>query len=271
MSSRRDDREKRDAGGRTESDDIDDLLSDLRTTLDRLDRTLREEAGRGDGRAGADRRTRPSPPSARELLRFTDEYTIPTLIAVLESTIRSLELLRGAIRLLDPDRAVRSEGDADRSRLPRPSDAAREEVAANARRALSELRTALAESDLPDDPESRDIIEDARGLSAEIERRIDESERRRRTGADRGDRDRAGGSVRIDVSEEGDGANGGGDGARRDDGGDDGGGGSDGADAAVDVEAELRSIKDEVEGARDGPAPDDGGDADGDGAGSDGR
>lgn len=292
---------------RGDDDDLADLLSDLRATLDGLDRTLRDEErerdrgrdGPGDGDSeaqrasgsrgaprpgdrrpasrspGAGRRSRPRPPSAGELLRFTDEYTIPTVISLLEATIRSLELLRGVLRLVDPERSARPGGDGDRSRLPGPGSVARDEAARSVRRTLSELRTALSEADLPADAESRGIVEDARHLSAEIERRIAESERRRtdagaaeRAGSTRPSREEAddGGSVRIDVAEEGDGS---GDGEGRspsDDrtaDADEGGAATEGSGDAVDVEAELRSIKDEVDGSRRPDAPDDPDDASG--------
>jgi len=84
--------------------DLTALVEELSATLD----ALRDAVGEPDspeGRriAGRDRGVAPgpAPPTPRELLRFSEQYTIPTLIALLESGIRSLELLRATLRLLD--------------------------------------------------------------------------------------------------------------------------------------------------------------------------
>lgn len=246
MSPRRDDgRENR----RTESDDeLATLLSDLESTLGDLRRELdardgresgeptdreRERYGyrppeRGDERDRSDdgrRRGRrgesplPRPPSVGELLRFTEEYTIPTVVATLEATIRSLELLRRVLRLADPGRSAFGDDarDGERAGMDR---LARSRVGRDALSgldsALSEMRTALSEADLPEDEASRSVLEEARGLVDEIEARVDEAERARgetrdadrRSREGRSDdarRDRTGGrreSVRIDVTDE---------------------------------------------------------------------
>ena len=96
--------------------------------------------------------------------------------------------------------------------------------------ALSELRRALAETDLPRDGEARDIVEDARELSAELERRIDDAGR-----ADWSTRDD--GPVSIDVREGDDGVD-----AEEGNGSDESS--DDGTD--VDVESELDSIRESV-------------------------
>ena len=74
-------------------DDIAARLDELAAILDDLREDLRE----------SDRQTPPRPPRLTELLRFTEQYTIPTVIALLETTITSLELVRGALRLVDPE------------------------------------------------------------------------------------------------------------------------------------------------------------------------
>jgi hypothetical protein len=248
-------------------DDLEDRLAELESTLrdlqSRLDRPSR----------------RFRPPTPGELLRFTEEYTIPTVIAVLEANVRALELLQRVLRLADPVRAADAESTAARRR----ADDLRRDAADGLSDALSELRTALSEADLPEDAESRSIVEDARELSAEIDRLIEES-RGSRSGTRRPDRGRrarggrasgtrddgeagsdGGGPVSIEVTDEGD--------RRRTPDGRDGShpspdrgsadaptgsdrDGSDGrSDTDVDVEAELRSIKEDLEGdGSDGPA-----------------
>ncbi|EJN60246.1 DUF7547 family protein [Halogranum rubrum] len=240
MSSRRDD------------DDFVDLLDDLELTLG----DLRDELER---RPEARRRFRPPTPS--EILRFTDEYTIPTVVSILEANIRALELLQKLLRLANPEGSLREGSEETRRRV----SGVRDEAVDGLDRALSELQRALTEADLPDDPESRDIIEDARGLTDEIERRIESSRsgshsrrdsrgRRRTDGRSRSSREHGHSGrtepVEISVEEEPDG------GRELDemdeenernnsDGFGDDGDGFD--DAEVDVESELQSIKDELD------------------------
>jgi len=198
-------------------DDLEDALSELRAELD------------GEGRdPGIPRSPRPS-----ELLRFTERYTIPTVIALLEATIRSLELLRGALRLADPGRDL---GGDDRPASSDRLDAVRGEASDRLAGSLRELRRALSAADLPSEPEARSIIEEARDLSAEIERRLDDdaapgSAGREGTAGNDGT-DAADDPVRIDVTgaDDADGDDAGADDADPD--GDD-----------VDVEAELRTLK----------------------------
>ncbi|PAU82533.1 hypothetical protein CK500_13110 [Halorubrum salipaludis] len=225
-------------------DDLEERLDELEDVLSELRRDLRETE--------RDRRGPPRPPRLSELVRFTEQYTIPTVIALLETTIKSLELVQGTLRLADPGRGL-DEGGLATDRLGDVRDGA----SAGLSRSLSELRTALSEADLPEEAASRSIIEDARDLTAEIEARIEEG-RREADAARRGRRDRDGRNevtpadevsddrddrddrndhgdrgVRIDVTD-----------PNPDD--DDGSGGTDGDDdpaPEVDVESELESIK----------------------------
>ncbi|POG57546.1 DUF7547 family protein [Haloferax marisrubri] len=259
---------------RRRDDDILDLLDELGDTLDELGAELREERDRNRGRGrrvtGDDRFQPPRPPTFGEALRFTESYTIPTVIAVLEATIASLELLRRLMRLSDPGRAMedaRSETESRMRNVPKSA-------VSGVDRALDELRNALSEADLPSNPEARDVMDRARSLADELDARITEAERERTTRERRWRedertfesewqrRDESGrspgenrgssnaepvgtGPVRIDVTEEG----------TEPDGGDDG---SD--EPQVDVDAELESIKREVKG----DGEDDGSDADAD-------
>ncbi|WP_123622505.1 hypothetical protein [Halorubrum sp. CSM-61] len=157
-------------------DDLEERLDELEDVLSELRRDLRETE--------RDRRGSPRPPRLSELLRFTERYTIPTVIALLETTIKSLELVQGTLRLADPDRALDEAG----STADRLGDV-RDGASAGLSRSLSELRTALSEADLPEEAASRSIIEEARDLTAEIEARIDEG-RREADAARRGRRGR---------------------------------------------------------------------------------
>ena len=238
-----------------DDEELEALLSELESTLAELRRDLDAEREAG----GPRRRPRPPrPPSVGDLLRFTNDYTIPTVIATLQATIEALQLLRRFLELTagtDRDRGRTSAGDG--SILSPALSSARDRAASDATDALGRLRTALAEADLPEDEESRDVIEDARSLSERIEERIADS---RETVARERDRERsdeaaADGAVVIDVTEgkdvpstsNSDGADDDDDGRRKGV-GDDQREADDGDDAGpeVDVEAELRSIKEQL-------------------------
>lgn len=242
-------------------DDLEERLDELEDVLAELRTDLQPE---NEGRRGS-----PRPPRFSELLRFTEQYTIPTLIALLETTIKSLELLRGTLRLADPGRDLdlESEGRVTEDRLA----GVRDEASAGLARSLSELRTALSTADLPEDAASRSLLEDAHDLTAEIESLVEDGRRRadaaRRPDPatrdadenptrDAADRERADGAISIDVTDPADDPTDPADGTHDSGGSDDTGGGSgDGATDSddtstttadgpnVDVDAELESIK----------------------------
>jgi hypothetical protein len=168
-------------------DDLDRTLAALRDELREADDPSRQRAETADdSRLGGERRrgrrrsTRPRPPSLSELFRFTEQYTLPTLIATLETAIQSLELLRGMLRLADPERSAFERGDRARGSSVRLSDGVAgvgRGAVSGVERALSELQTAISESDLPEDQSSRELLEDARRLSAEVSTRLAETSR----------------------------------------------------------------------------------------------
>ncbi|MDV7350791.1 hypothetical protein R3751_13510 [Halorubrum distributum] len=233
-------------------DDLEERLDELEDVLSELRADLRETE--------RDRRGPPRPPRLSELVRFTEQYTIPTIIALLETTIKSLELLQGTLRLADPGRSVAEGAEGAGDRLADVRDGA----TAGLSRSLSELRTALSEADLPEEAASRSIIADARDLTAEIESRIDEGRREadaardRRLGRDRdesrsgenpprneggADRDDDTDPVQIHVTDPDEDAEDAEDAASEGEAADD-------ADdpPEVDVESELESIKRQIDG-----------------------
>ncbi|MFC6614604.1 hypothetical protein ACFQAS_06485 [Halopenitus salinus] len=145
---------------RDRDEDLRERLAELEDVLSRLRSDLRDEVGT--------RSRVPRPPSPAELLRFTERYTLPTVIALLEAAIRSLELLRATLRLADPERRGVVDGPDTDGSSDRLADV-RDGTAAGVRRSLSELRTALSAADLPREATSRELLEDARTLSAEID------------------------------------------------------------------------------------------------------
>lgn len=121
------------------------------------------------------------PPTPRELLRFTDEYTIPVLLAGLETAVRTLELLRGTIRLVEG--------------RPDVPDRSRPDLASAGRATVDRLDTLLADlqdafEGEPTDPEARRLLADARALRDELDEQL---------GADRTPR---GQEVPVDVESE---------------------------------------------------------------------
>lgn len=142
-------------------DDLADLADDLAGTLEELRQELRTQTPRGP--LGL-----PRPPTPRELLRFTDEFAIPTAIAVLEANIRALELLQGTIRLVETEREA-----ADRTRRTRDrAEAVSRTTLDRLDDALHDLQRAASEGALPSDADARRIIEDARALRADLEERL---------------------------------------------------------------------------------------------------
>jgi hypothetical protein len=182
------------------------LLADLERTLTDLREAVDEDV-RGE------LRPRRRPPTPGEILRFTEEYTLPTAIALLEATVQSLELLRAVLRLVGPGSTADDVRDRLRARRGPETDALRD--------ALADLRDALTGADLPEDSAAGSILVDARELTAEIDSRLDEATADRRRDDERRERESTRRGVAIDVEEE--------------------------TDDAVDVESELASIKESVE------------------------
>jgi len=147
----------RDDPDRDDRADLEDRIEELETTL----RGLQTELGRPPrGPMGL-----PRPPTPREVLSFTGEYAIPTLISMLEANVRALKALQQIIRLVDPEYD--------------PTEKARSDLSARAGRAsratldrlqdtLNDVEGALTEGGLPEEPRARRILEDARRLSDDI-------------------------------------------------------------------------------------------------------
>lgn len=209
--------------------DLAEATEELSETLEALRSELREPPR---GPLGL-----PRPPRPAELLQFTERYTIPTVVALLEAGIRALELLSAALRVADGrplDAASggsvrRSRGDA----LGSIEQAGRDRIAASSRETLRRLDDALAELQSaaagdPSNPELRRLLEEARELRSEVDDRL--SDARIGTGRDPATPEMGADS---DGDEDAD------------------------ADVGIDVDAELASIKEEIDGDEDD------GDADG--------
>ena len=157
------------------TDRDDELAERVRELEDTLE-ALRDEL------EGRDRRLmRRDPPRIRDVLRFADEFAIPTAIAVLEANRRMLELVQGAIRATDRGRRVGEE-----------STAIGRETVDRLDRALTDLQAAIQDSALPQNDEARQLLEEARTLRDEIDTRVTES----------GASEEEGSTVEIDIDGE---------------------------------------------------------------------
>lgn len=109
----------------------------------------------------------PRPPTPREALTFATEDAIPTAVAVLDAQVRALEALRSALRLLEP--GVRAAEGRDGGR-----DAdARRETLARLDAAIDDLRSAASGDALPSNRSARDLLTEARELTADLEAEVE--------------------------------------------------------------------------------------------------
>lgn len=230
-------------------DDLRARLDELESTLTELRDQLDDEPSRPPvprGLPGAGRRP-PRPPRLREVLRFTEEYTIPTLISILETNVRLLRLTGAALRALDPERSAVPEDDGA---VRRAIDAGRGLSTDRLASTLEELNDAIAGTEAPD-PEARELLAEAEELSAEIQERLREATEKtdtRRAG-DAASED----AVSVDVNEAGE----------------DESSDEQSDEPEPDVDAELDSIRDEIRGSEEGDDVEEESDGDGDEPGDD--
>lgn len=178
-----------------QDEDLEKLLSELSTTLSELQNTLAEEELDEKQHQSRSRRL----PSPGRFLRFTEEHTIPTLISLLETHIRALELLQGLLGLVN--------GREKRGATSSPEGGDRR-VHKTGRRTLDALDGVLSdlqgavEGEPPDD-DARALLNDARSLSEEINGRLSESTETTTTENENepstDDRGTENGAIRIDV------------------------------------------------------------------------
>jgi len=188
-----------------DTDELEASVRELSRTLEELQAELRRPP---TGPLGL-----PRPPKPGELLRFTEQYTVPALISLLETNIRLLELLAAAIRVAD-GRPLDGPGegglvDAGRRSLEHVGDGS-ETLASASRATLERLDEALAElqeaaeGGRPENPEVRQLMSEARELRAEIDEGLSDpgpaDDRARETDPDGSEEGE--GPVGIDVDEE---------------------------------------------------------------------
>ncbi|NHX36567.1 MULTISPECIES: DUF7547 family protein [Halolamina] len=239
-----------------DSEELRELLADLESTLvdlrSEVDDDRRDVPRIPRGLPGGGRPA-PRPPRLREVLRFTEEYTIPTLVSILEANIRLLQLGGAALRALDPERSAVPGGVEGDGAVSRALDAGRGLSADRLANSLDELNDALAGTEAPD-PEARELLAEAESLSAEIQDRLREAGDR----VDGARPERA--AEQPDDAVHIDGADASGDDRREADTTDESA-----ESPGPDVDAELDSIREEVRGADEGNGGESEGDDDADG------
>ncbi|WP_338728704.1 hypothetical protein [Haladaptatus sp. DJG-WS-42] len=144
-------------------DEVSPLIDDLEATLAELRTALEPTTRRG----------LPRPPSPRRLLSFTDEFAIPTAIAVLEANIRALELVQELIHVTN--RGLEA-SDSTQDASSRARDVSQDAID-RLERALTEIQVSLEEGALPENPEARKLLTEARALRDEIDERLADSGR----------------------------------------------------------------------------------------------
>jgi hypothetical protein len=209
------------------SDDVgvsEERIAELEERIEELSGELRSPP---DGPFGL-----PRPPTPGEVLDFVDDHAIPTTIAILEANIRALRALRGAINLLR--RAEKQDPTGRAEDLRDRTDSIARDAVGELDRAVSDLTTALEGDELPDDEEARSVLQEIRSVRDEISDALTSE----RTPDDRPD----------DAPDSSAGGNG--DEETGDNDGTDESAGEDPGDGGVeiDVESELKSIKDEMSG-----------------------
>lgn len=149
----------------------DSGMDEIRERIDRLERDLRrlQRRSRDDGRA---RPSVPRPPSLREVISFVDQYAIPTAITFLELNIKTLELVRGTLRLLAVE-------DGEAGSVTRAGGAnvdVRGRALERFDRLVTDLQAGIESGRLPSDDDARRILEDARRLRSDIADRLEDIE-----------------------------------------------------------------------------------------------
>ncbi|ELY69717.1 DUF7547 family protein [Natrinema versiforme] len=241
-------------------DDHDDELLDAVRELTRTIDDLREELD------GPHSRRRPPlrPPTPRELLRFTDEIALPAVLTALETSVRALEAFQRSLRVVRTEREARERtGEAVEATSERASELRRTTLS-QLDTVLAELQRAASDGGLPADETARDLLKEARDLRDDVDGRLRDAADRESQPGDAGpDRPDPEGGVTIDID----------DGPLTDDRSetDDA---DDGRDSAVDVDAELETLRDQYadEGDSDSSETeidDAGSDDDGDGTAAD--
>ena len=152
-----------------QDDELVEAVRELTRTIDDLRTELHEEL--------EPRRRRPPlrPPTPRELLAFTDEVAVPTLLTVLESSVRALEAFQRGLELVRTQRDVRDRTAQTSTQASERATALRRTTLSQLDTVLAELQRAASEGTLPADEQARDLLSEARELRDDVDRRLREA------------------------------------------------------------------------------------------------
>jgi len=166
--------------------DDTEIPEDLEARLDRLENTLEElrSAVMDDERVDTGRQA--VEPAAEKALRLTERLAVPAAVATLEANVQVLSFVQDRLRELE------SRGASGSLEPGSTASAVSERMLDRLDDALGRMEDAIAESDLPQNAEARELFERARELNEDVRRRVSES------GVDAGSDD----VVTIDVEEE---------------------------------------------------------------------
>lgn len=111
----------------------------------------------------------PRPPSPRELMRFTSDVGIPAAILLLRTNIEALKLLQRALRLADGRTPTTGTGGTE----------VRQRAEQLSKTTLSRLDGALADlqnavEGRPEDEDARELLDEARDLRKDVEQKLGE-------------------------------------------------------------------------------------------------
>jgi len=187
-------------------------LTRLLRDLTRELQTLQREVENQDRRSVSTR---------RQLSEFTSEVAIPGLILLLETNIRALKLLRRAIRLADGRDPRESRSDTAATALRDRAERLGTATLSRLDETLAELQTSLEDRG---DDDVRAMVDEARELQQEISERIDDAGSDRSQPASAGERE-PGTDTDIPAADD---------------------------HVTIDVESELRTLKDDLENGPDG-------------------
>lgn len=112
------------------------------------------------------------PPTPADLLHFADEFAIPALVAILEANVRALEAFRRVLWLARTERDARERTREKTGAMTRRAQTVRQTTLTSLEAVLGELQQAVSEGSIPADSDARSLLEDARELRDEVDRRL---------------------------------------------------------------------------------------------------
>jgi len=205
-------------------DDLVDAVRELTRTIEAL-RTELDEPRR--------RRQLPlRPPTPRELLRLTDEVALPAALAVLEASVRTLEAFQRGLQIVRTEEAARDRTTAAAEATSDRASELRRTTLSQLDTVLAELNRAVSEGSLPADEGARDLLAEARELRDDVDTRLREATDRASQSS--ASEPPAATGISIDIAD-----------GPPSDAGKPAEGNDDESDSAVDVDAELDTLREQ--------------------------